>query len=322
MTAPVWFSQARRVNVGDGSGAMLGGEPRAVHHTTEGSTIDGAVATYRKTGCFPTFTIDYVKDDVVQHLPVNVGASALKNASGGVQTNRKGSVCIQIEWVGSATKPFNKTTEGKLIPAGPKVKAFFDFLRSHGIPDVWPEGAPPAYGQGGAPAYGAGNGERHAATWESKAGHYGHSQVPENSHGDPGAIDPGFVKQTARAAAVTPKPTATTQPNMVQARTRQLQGLLGVPQTGSVDSPTTTAMSRNLIGWQPEVDKKAHRHVGLTGNTKPLLVKWVQSQMNRKFDPDQPVDGVPGEKFNHILVAGLHQTDSICGPAAYKALLQ
>jgi hypothetical protein len=71
-----------------------------VHHTTEGSTIDGAVATYKKTGNYPTFTIDYAKDDVVQHLPVTTGATAVKNASGGVDTNREGVVCIQVEWVG------------------------------------------------------------------------------------------------------------------------------------------------------------------------------------------------------------------------------
>ena len=37
--------------------------------------------------------------------------------------------------------------------------------------------------------------------WTSHGGHYGHSQVPENLHGDPGALDPNFVKQSAKPKA-------------------------------------------------------------------------------------------------------------------------
>jgi hypothetical protein len=190
-----WFPQARRVDVGGGCGAMRGGPPRAVHHTTEGSTIDGAVATYRKTGNYPTLTIDYAKDDVVQHLPANVGATAVKNAAGGVDTNREGLYCIQVEWVGQAAHPFTSDGRGGLKPAGPKVRAFLDWLRSLGIPDAWPMGAPKAYPG----SYGLNNGDRDPKVWASKAGHYGHSQVPENEHGDPGAVDPSFVRQTNHA---------------------------------------------------------------------------------------------------------------------------
>lgn len=183
----VWCPGARRVDVGPGSGRMLGGEARCTHHTTEGSSIDGAVATYRKTRCYPTFTVDYLKDDVVQHLPVNVGGTALENDSGGVQTNRQGTVNIQVEWIGRAADPFT----AKRAKAGPKVRALFDFIRSHGVPDVWPAGPPQPYPD----SYGK-NGDRLASDW-LKAGHFGHSQTPENAHGDPGAIDPDFIKQTA-----------------------------------------------------------------------------------------------------------------------------
>lgn len=182
----LWFSKAQKVTVGDSGGPMVGGPPRAVHHTTEGSTAAGAIATYRKTGNFPHFTIDYAKDELVQHLAVNVAARALKNPAGGVQTNRQGAVCIQIEWVGFAKTPF---TNGH--SAGPNVRAFFDYLRAWGVPDVWPSGRPLPYPK----SYGLSNGQRSASNWKSKAGHFGHSQVPENEHGDPGALDPAFVKQ-------------------------------------------------------------------------------------------------------------------------------
>jgi peptidoglycan hydrolase-like protein with peptidoglycan-binding domain len=177
-----------------GGGSMLGGKPRAVHHTTEGSTAAGAEATYAKTGNAPHITADYARDIVEQHLPVNVAATAVRNEPGGVETNRQGSVCVQIEWVGQAAHPF---TAGH--KAGPKVKGLLDWLRSLGIPDVWPMGPPKAYPG----SYGASNGDRDPKVWAASAGHYGHSQVPENVHGDPGAIDPAFVKQTAKPA---PKP--------------------------------------------------------------------------------------------------------------------
>lgn len=192
----LWCPGARIVNVGPG-GVMLGGKPRAVHHTTEGSTIDGAIATYRQTHDYPTFTIDYARDDVVQHLPANVSATALRNPAGGVETNRLGTYCIQIEWIGQAVHPF---TIGR--DAGPKVRAFFDWMRDLGIPNVWPMGAPMPY-----PAsYGLNNGDRNPTVWVGTAGHYGHSQVPENDHGDPGAINPTFISQTARSAPVAPRP--------------------------------------------------------------------------------------------------------------------
>jgi hypothetical protein len=276
----VWYAQARRVHVGDGCGAMNGGPPRAVHHTTEGSTIDGAVATYKKTHNYPTFTIDYAKDDVVQHIPVNVGATAVKNAAGGVDTNREGSVCIQVEWVGKAEKPFTTDKQGHLIPAGPKVRGFFDFLRAHGIPDVWPEGAPLAYPG----SYGGNNGDRHPRTWTSKAGHYGHSQVPENEHGDPGALDPTFIKQTAKPpVTAAAKPAPATTKRVLKVETPYMQGSdvlevahalakLGYPVSsppdlfGSVthESARRYQAAKGLVYQTGEVGVETRRSLGLT----------------------------------------------------------
>lgn len=191
----VWYLNATRKPVPglSGGGSMVGGKPRAVHHTTEGGSVSGAEATYAKTKAAPHFTIDYVADVVHQHLPVDVAATALKNLDGGVQTNRQGDVCIQIEWVGYAKDPFT----AKRGIAGPKVRAFLDWIRAWGIPDAWPMGGPLGYPQ----SYGGDNGDRNARVWVDTAGHYGHSQTPENLHGDPGAISPSFVKQTAK-----PKP--------------------------------------------------------------------------------------------------------------------
>lgn len=186
----LWCPTAARAAIPGlkGAGSMLGGPSRAVHHTTEGSTARGAEQTYARTGNGPHLTVDYALDVVRQHLPADVAATALRNSDGGVQTNRLGRVCIQIEWVGFAKDPFTAKRSG----AGPNVRGLLDWLRAWGVPNAWPMGAPKPY-----PAsYGLDNGDRDPQTWSTKAGHYGHSQVPENEHGDPGAIDPGFVRQS------------------------------------------------------------------------------------------------------------------------------
>lgn len=74
------------------SGPFLGGPPKGLLHTTEGSTYPG-VSLYH--GTQPHFTCDVKKRRLYQHIPINRAAMALENHAGGVQTNRDG--VIQIE---------------------------------------------------------------------------------------------------------------------------------------------------------------------------------------------------------------------------------
>lgn len=52
---------------------------------------------------------------------------------------------------------------------------------THDVARVWPSGAPKPPHNGGDP----GGHNRDAANWDTKSGHYGHSNVPENVHWDP-----------------------------------------------------------------------------------------------------------------------------------------
>jgi hypothetical protein len=156
-------------------GAMRGGKPRAVWHTTESG--QGRAALGSVTGFLilekyePHIVWDPISGGINQLLPATESARSL------VTGNRDGSVCIQIEVCGHAVDPF---TDGPM--------AGFDrlmaWLDSWGIERSWPGGRPLAYPK----SYGPLNGQRTAAAW-AKGGHYGHSQVPGNLHGDPGAID-------------------------------------------------------------------------------------------------------------------------------------
>ena len=82
-------------------GTYTGGPFKIVHHTTEGLTYQSARATYERTGNLPHFTIDSKR--IFQHLDTGRSATALRNAPGGVETNRDSAV--QIEVVGRAAAP-------------------------------------------------------------------------------------------------------------------------------------------------------------------------------------------------------------------------
>ena len=163
------------------SGSYTGGPFKIVHHTTEGSSAAGAFAAFAKNRSDPHFTVDGAK--VVQHIDTGMAARALRNAEGGVQTNR--DQAIQIELVGFAGARKN-------VPALRNLARLCRWLETeHGIAATWPSGPPKPAVNGGDP----GGHNRNAATWDSKSGHYGHSHVPENSHWDPAydAIEYAFL---------------------------------------------------------------------------------------------------------------------------------
>ncbi|MES0133606.1 N-acetylmuramoyl-L-alanine amidase [Mesorhizobium sp. M0016] len=154
------------------SGTNLGGPFKIVHHTTEGSSAQGAFDAFQAHHSDPHFTVDATK--IYQHIDTGEAARALKNLTGGVQTNRDSAV--QIEVVGFAHRPKTRATLEN-------VRKLCRWIEStHGVPKVWPNGPPKPAVDGHDP----GGHNRNAANWDTKGGHYGHSNVPENTHWDPG----------------------------------------------------------------------------------------------------------------------------------------
>jgi len=174
--ADLWLPGAQVVNLSAKGLALSGGPRVAVWHTTEtGKGTAAAVAKGANMARWPAHLVwDPYTGEIMQLLPANVAASAL------ITHNRDGAVVVQVEAVGKAADAPLATSP--LLG----LDVILAWLDSHGVPRVWPAGAPLAYGAGGAPAYGAGNGQRDA--W-GRSGHYGHSQVPGNDHGDPGRVD-------------------------------------------------------------------------------------------------------------------------------------
>lgn len=194
----LWIPGAKIVTAHQ-DGTLLGGERKVVWHTTENDptkTSALAVARYlNNVGAQVHLVWNPNTGEMVQMIPANRGGRGLMNKAGGVQTNNGGSVVFQIEVVGQAKNPWtNGPCKG--------LDVIVAFLRQLGVPDVWPAGDlkpyPASYG-----------GVRSTAAW-AKGGHFGHSQVPENDHGDPGDID----QKKITGAAVTPSTPASPIPNL------------------------------------------------------------------------------------------------------------
>lgn len=153
-------------------GRFSGGPFRIVHHTTEGSSYAGAKAAYRRARSDPHFTV--AGDEIFQHVDTSVAARALRNSAGGVETNRHSA--IQIEVVGFAGRAKDVATLNTVARLCRWIES------EHGVAQHWPNGRPRTAINGRDP----GGHNRSASTWAGEGGHYGHSQVPENTHWDPG----------------------------------------------------------------------------------------------------------------------------------------
>ena len=181
-------------------GSFVGGPFRVVHHTTEGSSAAGAFQAFKAHRSDPHFTVD--EQRVYQHIDTSVAARALRNAVGGVETNRLSA--IQIEVVGTAGRPKTRATLENVARLCRWIE------HTHGIAQAWPAGfpKPPINGQD------PGGHNRNPAIWASHSGHYGHSQVPENTH-----WDPGYTQQEATfVLAYNPNAAGLADPGMEELR--------------------------------------------------------------------------------------------------------
>jgi hypothetical protein len=163
-----------------------------VLHTTEGSTIAGAEAAFERNNSWPHLIYDPDTGERKQYLPFSQTGRALRNMTGGVETNRResdgldGPDIIQVEIVGyAADTPY--WDDLKRLGLAQYV---IDVCRVAGIPIEFP------WEYDDSDAYGLGGSVRLTnAQWLDVRGVVGHQHVPENTHWDPGDIDwlPSYV---------------------------------------------------------------------------------------------------------------------------------
>jgi hypothetical protein len=182
----LWLPDAKRVQHDRYNSWSERTDPKGCLHTTEGSGWPG----YDGWTIFPHATVMPSPGkgvDVHQHLPFDQGSFALRNLSGGVETNR--DYVFQFELIGTCVRggpgyywpgaddAVLRDLYRKVI--GPLSEAYGIPLRAQPF-----QSYPDAYG-----ARGVTNDVRMSGSaFDNWSGWLGHQHVPENVHGDPGAF--------------------------------------------------------------------------------------------------------------------------------------
>jgi hypothetical protein len=261
---------------GNSAGPFTSTVDKLLIHTTEGTSISGAIGAYTANNSWPHLTVDCRLGRTpvrCGHLDMDVAARALRNEPGGVQTNTDG--VIQIEVVGFATDPAGIDWRwfGANV-AAPICASKHIPIESHVNWVAYPA------------SYGTSAPQRLSpAAWTDVKGFVGHQHVPENSHGDPGAIP---ILSILSAAQPTPPP-------------------LPVPKEGPMYLVQFGGDNRwfALIGGKrfwltegfPAIWVQAHMQDGAPAyfngsadNPQPLL--WHES-IKGAYPPVRPEDGDP-----------------------------
>lgn len=206
----LWHPFCEKKKVGD-AGSFVGGPYRGILHTTEGKTIEGALGLASTIA--PHFMIGPSSKGgirLIQFLPLNRAGKTAKNAPGGVETNRRSA--IQIEMVGTADPrlPWGNSYVGKWNAT------YLDAI-AHLMRWIETQTGIKRYAPANWVAYPASYGVRapqrmSPVAWNDFNGWCGHQHVPENDHGDPGALNINYLlTRFVNAPPATP-PTSTTRP--------------------------------------------------------------------------------------------------------------
>lgn len=184
MSGKLWLPGAERLTPSKPGGIMVPtGGPRCTWHTTESGTgndaFAGNVAWLRKQSTESHLLWDPTTGRIGQFFPANRSARTLGNW-GAIRTNRSGRVHIQIEVLGKAH--LHPLLDGPMRG----LDDILEWLDGWGIPRAWPAGLPypSPHPRGKKP-------NRPGTIWlRNSGGYFAHSQVPGNTHTDPGLVDP------------------------------------------------------------------------------------------------------------------------------------
>lgn len=229
----------------------------AVLHTTEGIGLPN----YDGGSMAPNLTAvaDFANKRLrwYQHFDIDRSSRALRNLAGGVQTNTLNVVQTEFDGTCDYTKRNNwgSRIAGKDYiywgdPPDWALRDAADYLRwlnaNHGVPlsgpSMWLTYGPDSRRPGITPAsYGASPARMTFAQWNAFKGICGHQHVPENDHGDPGALP--FTKLIALAKGTTPPEEADMPtPAEVAKAVLTLDGVISVPGAPATN-PTWTLSS-------------------------------------------------------------------------------
>lgn len=216
-------------------------------HSTEGTSLPD----YSGGSMAPNFTAkpDFAAKRLAwyQHFDFDVSSRALRNLSGGVETNTL-NVC-QIEIVGTCDPATHAKWEKAGIPhlytaelpdwAIRDLAAFARWANTeHAVPlssGLTFKPYPSSYGANGV--------RMTAAQWNAFKGHCGHQHVPENDHGDPGDFPMAAILNLAK--------NGTTQEDPLAGMTKQ-DIFDAVWKTDAIGAPADAADFKTNPTWQAQ----------------------------------------------------------------------
>ncbi len=266
----------------DYPGASLDLSPETmvlVVHTTEGYSwpgYDGGATAPNITGRPP---IGDLAGAWRQHFPDERSSRALRNLSGGVETNTLNS--FQVELIGTCNPDHAKTWGDKRAgedyvywPAANDAQLRWladlvaDLHKRHGLRLVFPTFK--AYPG----SYGATATRLTFAEWRNFAGICGHQHVPENVHGDPGNINMARVVTFAKEILAPPPPPVTTHTRWA------------IRETGVHETPGGTLIRKIPAGYSFQVIDGSGS--GMDGWVQTSAGNWVLSKDTTTRDPALP----------------------------------
>jgi len=289
----LWYPQAIRNQAVRDGGSYTPGVPfRGVLHTTESNGFSPRSDSYGGWHTsYPHFTTVERSSgvEVYQHIGIDRAARALRNPSGGVQTNRAGA--IQIEIVGKASQ--SPVMSERLLMA---LGRWMRWVESQtGIQRM-----SPAFDDDS--AYGLrGSVRMTGPEWEGFNGWCGHQHVPENDHWDPGRIPiERLLTQDSDADPVVPPPTEGARRRVTDVAADDVLNVRANPGTGN---PVIGSLPSDELGV---MTTGATRDVGrsLWAELSAPVAGWV----NAKFLA--PVEMRPSLQAEHR-VTGVGASDRL-----------
>jgi hypothetical protein len=202
-----------------GSPVDLSKPPVCVLHTTQ-TSWDNAIARFRRELTTPTFQI--APSRIGQLVPLGEASAGLENPKGGVETNLWARV--QIEMVFSVTDPPHRhpwvPDQGLLDVLAAVMKMLHEDCEIP-LERPFPEQAA-LEGVLASPDFVL----RHSGKWGHAAGYWGHVEIPENKHWDPGNIDYKALFERAGQRSDITRTLRVTLPRMTGPDVEEAQRLL------------------------------------------------------------------------------------------------
>lgn len=177
----LWHPEAVQVRAPESSWGIYDddGDPfRGVIHTTETDTYSPSTKSYYGRNVWPHATI--LPDRIVQHIPINRAARALRNTEVPGSTNNEHAVQCEVVWRASKAASMPDDLLAQLA----KWMRYVE--RTVGVKPIFAT----FYGEGCGWTLASESARQRftPAAWRAFNGWCGHQHVPENSHWDPGAL--------------------------------------------------------------------------------------------------------------------------------------